>query len=291
MRSHDKVHARPGWLRRVPVLLAAAAVAALASGCTQQVKTGWLPSTPETTNQTARVIDLWNGSWIAALAVGVVVWGLILWCVVVYRRRRDDDPLPLQVRYNLPIEILYTALPLMMVGVLFYFTARDEAAIAATDHKPDLTINVVGEQWSWDFNYVDADVWDAGLQGELHGKPGVEKELPTLYLPVNERVQFDLTSRDVIHSFWIPAFLYKLDIIPGLTNKFQVIPQREGTFQGKCAELCGEYHSAMLFNVAVVSRAVFDQHMADLRARGQTGQLPTDLGRARTPQELESGSQ
>ena len=119
----------------------------------------------------------------------MLVWGLILWCVVVYRRRRDDDPLPLQVRYNLPIEILYTALPLMMVGVLFFFTARDEAAIAATDHTPDLHHRRGRvKQWSWDFNYVDADVWDAGVQGELHGKPGVEKELPTLYLPVNERV-------------------------------------------------------------------------------------------------------
>ncbi len=213
--------------------------------------------------------------------MGVLVWGLILWCIVAYRRRRDDTGLPVQIRYHLPLEILYTVVPLIMVAVLFYFTARDQSAIADTSAKPDVTINVVGKQWSWDFNYLDADVYDTGVQGLLNGKRGVESQLPTLYLPVGKRVEFELTARDVIHSFWIPAFLYKMDVIPGVNNHFQVIPQREGTFKGKCAELCGEYHSDMLFNVKVVSQAEYDQHMADLKARGQTGQLPNDIGRTK----------
>jgi cytochrome c oxidase subunit II len=168
----------------------------------------------------------------------------------------------------------------MMVGVLFYYTARDQAAIAATDQKPDVTIGVVGKQWAWDFNYLDSDVYETGVQGELDGKPGVEQELPVLYLPVNERIEFRLTSRDVNHSFWIPQFLRKLDLIAGVENRFQEVPKRIGTYQGKCAELCGEYHSEMLFVVKVVSREDYDAHMADLKARGQTGQLDTDLGRS-----------
>jgi cytochrome c oxidase subunit 2 len=89
-----------------------------------------------------------------------------------------------------------------------------------------------------------------------------------------------LNARDVIHSFWVPAFLYKMDMIPGITNTFQVVPTKEGTYVGKCAELCGEYHSEMLFQVLVVSQQDYDAHMADLAARGQTGSLDTDLGRS-----------
>ncbi len=257
--------------------------AALLSGCGAHLETGWLPSTSTTTNQTGRIISLWNGSWIAAWLVGALVWGLILWCVVAYRRRRNDVGFPTQIRYNLPLEILYTVVPLMMIGVLFFFTARDEAAIADVSAKPDVTINVVGKQWAWDFNYVDAQVYEAGIQGQLTGQPGVETQLPTLYLPVDKLVQFELTSRDVNHSFWIPAFLYKMDVIPGVRNKFQVRPTQIGTYRGKCAELCGEYHSQMLFNVKVVSQADYDAHLQQLRALGQTGQLDSNLGRSYTP--------
>ncbi len=260
----------------------------LLSGCTKEVERGWLPSTVGTTDQTGRIMSLWNGSWIAALAVGVLVWGLILWAVVAYRRRREDTGLPAQLRYNIPLEILYTVVPLMMVAVLFFYTARDQTAIADVSKKPDVLINVVGKQWAWDFNYLQANgrelnVFEVGVQGQLTGRPGVEKQLPTLYLPVNRRVEFQLTTRDVNHSFWIPAFLYKLDLIAGVRNKFQVVPQRIGDYRGKCAELCGEYHSEMLFNVKVVSQADFDARMNQLRAQGNVGVLDSNLGRSYTP--------
>jgi cytochrome c oxidase subunit 2 len=267
---------------------AAVVTGMLLSGCTKEVERGWLPSTVGTTNQTGRIMSLWNGSWIAALAVGVLVWGLILWAVVAYRRRRDDTGFPAQLRYNIPLEILYTVVPLMMVGVLFFYTARDQTAIADVSAKPDVTINVVGKQWAWDFNYLQQDgrqlnVFEAGVQGELTGRPGVEKQLPTLYLPVGRRVEFQLTARDVNHSFWIPAFLYKMDVIAGVRNKFQVVPQRIGDYRGKCAELCGEYHSEMLFNVKVVPQAEFDARMNQLRAQGNVGILDSNLGRSYTP--------
>lgn len=269
-------------------MAACAAVASTlaVSGCSE-IETGWMPSTKDTTNQTGRIIDLWNGSWIAALAVGVLVWGLIIWCIVAYRRRRNETGLPAQVRYHLPIEILYTIVPMMMIGVLFFYTARDQAAIADTSETPDLTINVVGKQWAWDFNYIndvdnpDDDVYETSVQVQFgEGASAPQEEMPTLYLPVGERVEFAVNARDVIHSFWIPAFLYKMDMIPGITNTFQVIPQKEGVFTGKCAELCGEFHSEMLFQVRVVPRAEYDAHMDDLRSKGQTGTLESDLGRS-----------
>lgn len=212
-----------------------------------------------------RILHLWQGSWIAALSVGAVVWGLIIWSVVAYRRRSPG--LPPQVRFNLPIEALYTAVPFIIISVLFYFVARDESRLLELPDHPEKTINVVGRQWSWSFNYLDADVWDAGTPASP----------PTLYLPKGETVLFELTSPDVIHSFWVPNFLFKMDVIPGRVNKFALTPSREGHFAGRCAELCGVDHARMLFSVEVVSPEVFEQKMAELRAAGQTGSLPRGI--------------
>jgi len=288
LRSHEEVRALRGGRRRALWVPAVLVAGMLLSGCTREIERGWLPSTVDTTNQTGRIMALWNGSWEAALAVGVLVWGLILWAAVAYRRRRDDTSFPAQVRYNIPLEILYTIVPLMMIAVLFFYTASYETAIADVSAKPDVTINVVGKQWAWDFNYLQQggqqlNVYEAGVKGELNGRPGVEQQLPTLYLPVDRRVEFELTSRDVNHSFWIPAFLYKMDVIAGVRNKFQLVPKTIGDYRGKCAELCGEYHSEMLFNVKVVSQADFDAHMSLLRAQGNVGVLDSNLGRSYTP--------
>ncbi|WP_431837609.1 aa3-type cytochrome oxidase subunit II [Cellulomonas sp. Y8] len=272
---------RRPWRTRLAVAGAATTVALALAGCSPEAQRGWLPgdSDNEITNQTGRITNLWVGSWVAALLVGILVWGLILWCVTVYRKRKDDDQLPVQLRYHVPLEIMYVILPIIMVGVLFYYTARDMSAIQDTSAEPDVTVQVIGKQWSWDFNYVDDDVYDTGQHAQEVGATGVLEEQPTLYLPVGERVEFVLDSRDVIHSFWVPAFLYKQDMIPGRTNTFQVVPQVEGEYVGKCAELCGEEHSSMLFNVKVVSREEYDARMDELRDAGQDGQLGLDYSR------------
>jgi cytochrome c oxidase subunit 2 len=259
--------------------LGVALAAGLLAGCSTGIENGALPSTPEITNQTGTIIHLWNGSWIAALTVGVITWGLMLWCVAVYRKRKDDNKLPPQTRANIPLELMYTAIPLIMVAVLIKFTITDIAEIKDTTAKPDYTIEAIGKQWSWDFNYTDDDTHTAGVQATLTGEVGVEATLPTLYLPVDKRVEFHIMSRDVAHSFWIPAFLYKEDAIPGRLNVFQVVPTKEGTYQGKCAELCGEYHASMLFNVKVVSQAEYDEYMQWLRDNGGDGQLGIEYSR------------
>ena len=253
--------------------LVGASCAVALSGCSGTVSRGFLPEGATTDAQ--RVINLWNGSWITALVVGALVWGLIFWCVVRYRQRKGDPDLPEQLRYNLPMEILYTIVPLFMIGVLFFYTARDEAVLVDTSKSPDNVVNVVGKRWAWDFNYVTANTYESTRQVNTEGAE--IGKLPVMYLPVNERTEFVLTARDVIHSFWVPAFLMKMDMIPGRVNKFQVVPDRIGTFTGKCAELCGAYHSEMLFQVEVVSKADYDQRMVDLRAKGQEGQLDNSL--------------
>ncbi|PKQ26542.1 MAG: cytochrome c oxidase subunit II [Actinobacteria bacterium HGW-Actinobacteria-4] len=268
---------------RYPVVLAgAAAVALVLSGCSQGIENGALPSTPEITDKTGGIIQLWNGSWIAALSVGVITWGLILWAVVVYRKRKNDNKLPLQTRVHLPLELMYTLIPLIMIGVLFKFTVEgiDDLATAPEDvGNADVNIQVVGKQWSWDFNYLDDDVYSVGVQAILTGEVGVEETLPALYLPVNETVEFTIDTRDVNHSFWIPAFLYKIDAIVGRTNSFQVTPTQTGIYQGKCAELCGEYHASMLFNVHVVERDEYNAYIQSLRDAGNIGAIGLEFSR------------
>ena len=275
-------------------MLATSVTVLLATGCTPEAQRGFMPGYEDggqVTNQTGRITDLWVGSWIAALVVGLLTWGLMLWCVTVYRKRKSDDTLPVQLRYHVPLEITYVVLPIIMVGVLFFYTARDISAIEDVSQAPDLTVQVVGKQWSWDFNYLDEDVYETGVQAQDVGEENSFDQLPTLYLPVDERVEFVLDARDVIHSFWVPAFLYKKDMIPGRTNTFQVVPTREGVYAGKCAEFCGEEHSSMLFNVAVVSRAEFDAQMDALRERGQTGELGMELNRSQDGNSSTEGTQ
>jgi cytochrome c oxidase subunit 2 len=236
------------------------------------------------------VHDLWIGAWIAALAVGVGVWGLIGWASIRYQRR--GDLLPKQNRYNLPMEIFYTIAPFIIIGVLFYYTIVAQDAVTAKVAKPQHTIDVVGQKWAWTFNYREAqnadvktDVWETGT---------IQKTAD-LYLPVGETVRFQESSPDVNHSFWIPAFYMKLDVIPGRLNSFDVTPNKIGTFNGKCAELCGTYHSRMLFTVHVVSVADYNAHLKTLAAAGQTGvakgpAVPDPQGEAKKNQQVEAGT-
>lgn len=220
------------------------------------------------TQQSALTTHFWNGTWVAAMAVGLLTWGLMFYAMVAYRRRKGDG-VPRQLRYNIPIEVLYTVAPIAMVLAIVFFTVRDEAALTKITNTQTNTVQVTGFRWSWNFYYADHDVYDTGV-------PSLdESQLPTLWLPVNQRVQFQTGSPDVIHSFWVPAFLFKQDVIPGRINKFEVTPNQVGTFKGKCAELCGVDHSRMLFNVNVVPQAQFDAHIAELRAKGQTGNPST----------------
>ena len=249
----------------------------LLSGCT--ANEAFFFDMPEPATKEGPIIqNLWNGSWIAAWGVGLFTAGLMIWSIVAYRRRRINE-VPEQTKYNIPIEVLYTLVPLVMVAGLFWFTARDQSEILTMDNNQSQTVNVVGFRWSWAFNYLDEDVYSIGMPVDsqmISEDPAIaEQQIPTLVLPVDEKVRFELTSPDVIHSFWVPSFLFKMDVIPGKTNAFELTPDKIGTFSGKCAELCGTYHSQMLFNVKVVERAEFNDYVAGLRAAGQTGSIQT----------------
>ncbi|MET9636737.1 MULTISPECIES: cytochrome c oxidase subunit II [Streptomyces] len=304
----DRSPRRP-MRRKLLQALTAGVVLATATGCSYTWKDFPRLGMPTpVTEEAPRILSLWQGSWAAALVTGILVWGLIIWSVIFHRRSRTKIEVPAQTRYNMPIEALYTVVPLIIVSVLFYFTARDESKLLALTPKPPHTINVIGFQWSWGFNYienVDGDaatpkagsvpkelasipdrftkdfpagaegVYEKGVPGDRNpqtGNPG-----PTLVLPKGEKVRFILSSNDVIHSFWVVPFLFKQDVIPGHTNVFEVVPSQEGTFMGKCAELCGVDHSRMLFNVKVVSPEAYKTYLKELAEKGQTGFLPAGI--------------
>ncbi|CAM5396386.1 putative cytochrome c oxidase subunit 2 [Streptomyces avidinii] len=295
--------------RKLLQALTAGVVLATATGCSYTWKDFPRLGMPTpVTEEAPRILSLWQGSWAAALVTGILVWGLIIWSIIFHRRSRTKIEVPAQTRYNMPIEALYTVVPLIIVSVLFYFTARDESKLLALTPKPPHTINVIGFQWSWGFNYIEnvdgeaatpkagevpkelasipdrftkdfpagaEGVYEKGVPGDRNpqtGNPG-----PTLVLPKGEKVRFILSSNDVIHSFWVVPFLFKQDVIPGHTNVFEVTPSQNGTFMGKCAELCGVDHSRMLFNVKVVSPEEYRAYLKDLAEKGQTGYLPAGI--------------
>ena len=266
----------PKRARKVALGALVGSAALFLSGCTADQRGEWkrIAMPVPATKQGPDMLHLWQWAWVAALAVGVLTWGLILYSVFRFRRRSEDE-IPVQTRYNLPIEIFYTVAPIMMVIVFFFFTVQTQDDVLKDVKNPDNTITVVGQQWSWTFNYN----YDAGYEhfkgrsvgGDTVWETGTPADPPTLWLVKDQSVEVHLYSPDVIHSFWVPAFLFKMDVFPGRDNNFQFTPTRAGTFEGRCAELCGVYHSRMLFQVKVVDQAAYDAHLAELANEGNTG--------------------
>jgi cytochrome c oxidase subunit 2 len=260
------------WAPRAAI---AVAVLLATAGCQSNAFTRMGMPAP-VTKQAKVVVTLWQGSWIAAWCVGIVVWGAIIAAVIFFRKR--SDRIPEQVRYNLPIEILYTVVPFIMVGVLFFFTARDENYVDALPAHPDVVIDVTGFQWSWEFQYPQykvpkseyREVTEIGQMwnGDI---PGNENQLPLLEIPIGETVRFNLASTDVIHAFWIVPFDFKRDVIPDHPNHFEVTPTTTYTGIGHCTELCGLYHSRMLFRVKIVPAAQFKQWIAAQQTQQNSG--------------------
>jgi len=193
-----------------------------------------------------------RGDWyvflVAALGVGVFVYACIFWCLIAYRRRPGREPATFSG--NPTLESIYVVIPLIIVIGLFIVTLAAEIPVDAVLAKPDDRIAVTAFRWSWRFAYP------GGLT-----TTGTPMAPPTLYLPVGRSTEIDLTSSDVTHSFWIPAFLFKRDAIPGMRNTFDLSPNRTGTFRGRCAQFCGIDHALMTFSVKVVPAAAYDRYI------------------------------
>jgi cytochrome c oxidase subunit 2 len=230
------------------------------TGCEMPNNEFWRFGWPDgITDRSEYMRELWTGSVIAALVVGVLVWGLILYSVVRHRKRGDE--LPKQTAYNLPLEIVYTILPFLIIAALFFYTVVVQNRVMERSDEPDETIAVNAFKWNWQFVYPET----TGEDGLPVNTVGSSSEIPILVVPTDRSIRFEVASADVIHSFWVPEFLFKLDVIPGnengRDNVFEVTVQEEGAYVGRCAELCGTYHAYMNFEVRAVSGEDYDAYL------------------------------
>jgi cytochrome c oxidase subunit II len=203
-----------------------------------------IAAAPPLTEQAEDIDRVWRVFLVIAFAVAFVVAVLMLYVVV--RHRRRSEALPRQLHEHIRLEALYTAVPLVIVIALFAVTFVSTRAIDEPDGEPDLVVEVTGFQWQWQFDYPASGARVVGS----------EEVTPELVLPAGETVRFDLTSVDVIHSFWIPGFRFKRDVFPRETTSFQVdVGERTGSFPdvGVCAEFCGLDHHKMRFSVRIVT--------------------------------------
>jgi cytochrome c oxidase subunit 2 len=265
---------RTGPPRRA-VLLLMAATALLVAGCSDfDIRTALPPDAATTQGQATR--NLYDIVFVIGVAIFLFVEGLILFAVLRYRRRRGDDELPPQIHGNNKLEILWTAIPIAIVLALFVLSWQTLNVIDARKENPPVRIGVVAYQWQWQFVYAPEGIrWEdcgapenAGACVTVFGvpPPGGDRtnwEPPTMHVPVNETVELQMHATDVIHSFYVPAFLYQRDITPRKDQVIQFLADREGTFRGQCTQFCGLLHQAMEFQVKVESREAFNAWLAE----------------------------
>ena len=205
------------------------------------------------TEQGQRIIDVWGVFMIAALIVAGIVYAGIVWSLVRYRRRREDpDAFGDQFHANIPIEIAYTAVPVLIIVGLFLISLDADNDVRELDGDPDVTLEATAFSWGWRFEYPDDGVVVVSPPA-TRAEPG-----PEIVLPLGQTTRVVLTSTDVIHAFWVPSFNFKMDAIPGRVNEFDLTPVEEGTFRGVCAEFCGIQHAYMTFRVTTVPAAEFE---------------------------------
>lgn len=245
---------------RKPLIASAAAASVLLTGCEQRF------GLPEpATEQGKGVMDLWLFSMYVAIALGVLVIGLLLYSLIRHRRRNND--LPKQTEGNTALEVFYTIIPFILVAILFGFGLKvqiDQTKLAGDE----LRVNVTGFQWNWRFQYPDEGITIVGGPQKAND-PTDSPSLPELVLPVDKRARFELVSADVNHAFFVPGFLTKRDLIPGIRNVIEVTPNKTGTYVGHCAEMCGLNHSQMNFRVRVVPQDEYSAWVQSKKSQGQ----------------------
>jgi len=235
----------------------------LTTGCSVEdvIRFGWPVGV---TPQAESMRHLWTYAALAALVVGVVTWGAMFWAMAFHRKRKgDDDVPPRQTQYNLPLEIVFTVIPTIIVAVLFGFTVNVQNYVEK-DTPTDVAIDVTAFQWGWKFAYPGTRTPSGAVVSTL----GSSETIPLLVLPTTKSIGFTQHSNDVIHSMYVPEFLFKRDVFPlpdvnDQDNTWQIDRiEKEGAFVGRCAELCGSYHSQMNFEVRAISPALFDRWLA-----------------------------
>lgn len=242
----------------------AALVVPLTTACSVEdvIRLGWPVGV---TPQAEWMRTLWEWAAWSSLVVGAITWAAMFWAVARHRRKADaaEDDIPRQTQYNLPLELAFTIIPTIIVAVLYGCTVYVQNFVER-DTPTDMKVAITAFQWNWDFAYPATQ----GPNGLPVHTLGTTETIPIMVLPTNRSIEFEQRSNDVIHSFWVPEFLFKRDVFPLPEQndqdwKWQINKiDHEGAFVGRCAELCGSYHSQMNFEVRALSPQLFDQWLA-----------------------------
>jgi cytochrome c oxidase subunit 2 len=215
----------------------------------------WFPTAAS--SQSGPIDTLWDVLVICSVPIFVGVVLVILYAVRLFRQRPGEEQLDgPPIHGNTKLEVIWTALPAVLLVSLCtyaYVVLRDvEDAPAASTARPELRVEVFGEQFAWTFRYRTAE--------------NQEVNTTRLWLPQDRSVLFVMRSKDVIHDFWVPAFRMKEDVVPGITTEYRVTPTRAGEFPVVCAELCGLGHAYMRQTAKVVSEREFAAWLAERAA-------------------------
>jgi cytochrome c oxidase subunit 2 len=232
---------------------------AVLAGC------GMIPPEPKS-DAAHSVFWLYNVVLAMGAAVFLGVEGFIVYSVFRYRRR--DDLLPVQTHGNTLVEIIWTAIPTVIVLIIFVLSVATLRTVEAKSNPADggVDIEVDGFQWQWEFRYLDND----DNPDNDYSVVGDATHPAVMVVPVGEPVRLRLVSRDVIHSFFVPQFLIKKDLIPvpegQNPNTLEFTVSEVGVYHGQCAEFCGDLHSRMTFSVQAVSVDDYNKWLEDARA-------------------------
>jgi cytochrome c oxidase subunit II len=212
------------------------------------------------TTQGTRIASLFTLVMVLSALVFLLVAGLLVYFVVRYRGRAGDED-PAQVEGNRKLEIFWTATPALLLAVIFVLTLQTMSNVDAASPSA-LRIRAIGHQWWWEYQYADLGVMTAN---ELH-------------VPVGVPLQIELEGADVIHSFWVPQFGWKKDMIPGKTNVMWVQAEQPGVYDGVCTEYCGTQHAWMRIRVLAEPSDRFDEWIAQQRQQAAAPQGPAARG-------------
>ncbi len=204
----------------------------------------WMFTLPKAASTQAGPIDtMFQSHFLMMALLFAMIMVMMLYSVVVFRRRPDDHEDGPHIHGSTGLEIAWTVIPTLIVigfGVYGWVVLRE----ITSEQDNEMVISVVGQQWSWSFEYPEQDVRSARL-----------------VLPVNQPILLELEATDVLHSFWVPEFRVKQDLVPGQMKTLRITPTEIGLYRLRCAEMCGTGHSDMLADVEVVSQADFEQFL------------------------------
>jgi len=244
------VDARSSGPRRRWAPLALAGLAMALAGCAKDAPLDTFSPKGE---EAQKIQNLQVPVFIIAGVVGVLVLLVTVFIMVRYRRKKGhEDDVPTQIHGAPRLEVMWTIAPAVLLAFVTVFTVKTLFELAETPKDP-LKVTVVGQQWWWEFQYPD--VRDA------NGQPIVTAN--EMIIPVGKQVALDITSRDVIHSFWIPALNGKRDAVPGRVQPLTLESDNPGEYLGQCTEFCGLAHAKMRMRVLVLSQADYDAWVAN----------------------------